>query len=195
MIREALMAPIEVYTDRLILRIENSDIADKVLAFYIKNAISFEKYEPTRPEDFYTVEYHQDALKSEASLYKIGSFVRYYIYTQDDPDIIVGALNFNVKFDADRPFVEIGYKIDSDYRNLGIVTEAVRKGLRIMHDHYGIERFDMRILPNNYPSKKVAKKLGFVPVELEPQSANVLGEQVDVMRFRWFWPKEDEAPE
>ncbi len=185
------MAPLKVYTDRLILRIENSEIADKVLAFYIKNAISFEKYEPTRPEDFYTLEYHQEALTGELSLYDMGSFVRYYIYTQDDPDIIVGALNFNVKYDADRAFVEIGYKIDSDYRNLGIVTEAVKKGMQIMHDHYGIERFDMRILPNNYPSKKVAKKLGFEPVEFEPQSANVLGKQVDVMRFRHFWGEND----
>ncbi|MBR4515502.1 MAG: GNAT family N-acetyltransferase [Lachnospiraceae bacterium] len=183
------MAPYITYTDRLILAIELPEIADKVLEFYIKNASTFERYEPTRPEDFYTLEYHQQAMEGELSLYDMGSFVRYYIYTKDDPDIIVGALNFNVKFDTDTSFVEIGYKIDSDYRNLGIATEAVREGLRIMHDYYNINRFDMRILPNNYPSKKVAKKLGFEPVEFEPQSANVLGEQVDVMRFRWFWDK------
>lgn len=186
------MAPTIVYTDRLILAIKSSDIAGEVLEFYKKNAKTFERYEPTRPDDFYTLAYHVEAMEGELSLYNMGSFVRYYIFTKEDPDIIVGAVNFNVKFDTDMAFVEIGYKIDSDYRNLGVATEAVRAGIRVMHEHYSINRFDMRILPNNYPSKKVAKKLGFAPVEYEPQSANIMGQQVDVTRFRWMWCDESE---
>ena len=85
------MAPYITYTDRLILAIELPEIADKVLEFYIKNASTFERYEPTRPEDFYTLEYHQQAMEGELSLYDMGSFVRYYIYTKDDPDLIVSA--------------------------------------------------------------------------------------------------------
>ena len=62
------MAPTIVYTDRLILAIKSSDIAGEVLEFYKKNAKTFERYEPTRPDDFYTLAYHVEAMEGELSL-------------------------------------------------------------------------------------------------------------------------------
>lgn len=44
-------------TDRLILQVEKEDIADQLLDFYIRNRKQFERFEPTRPNNFYTLAY------------------------------------------------------------------------------------------------------------------------------------------
>ena len=52
-------------TDRLILQVEKEDIADQLLDFYIRNRKQFERFEPTRPNNFYTLAYQKASLRYE----------------------------------------------------------------------------------------------------------------------------------
>lgn len=177
------MGPMVKYTENLILRIENESMANNVLDLYIRNEKEFEMFEPTRPKNFYTPEFHANMLLREFKAYKLGSFLRYYIYHTDNPNTIIGAVNFNFLSDGNVRFSEIGYKIDKNYQNQGIGYEACMAGIEIMKSCYGFKRFDARIHPDNVASIRLAEKLGFSPMCVEPKSANILGHYVDLIRY------------
>lgn len=181
--KETLMGPLIKYTNRLILRVENESKAKQVLDLYLRNRLPFEQYEPTRPASFYTQDYHWPSLHREYIAYTMGTFLRYYIYLKDRPDKIIGAINFNIFRTSREPYAEIGYKIDALYQNRGIAYEACEAALYVLEHDYQIHRVDARIHPENIASITLATKLGFRPLQFEPQSANILGHYVDLMRY------------
>ena len=99
------------------------------------------------------------------------------------PDKIIGAINFNIFRTSREPYAEIGYKIDALYQNRGIAYEACEAALYVLEHDYQIHRVDARIHPENIASITLATKLGFRPLQFEPQSANILGHYVDLMRY------------
>lgn len=177
------MGPLETHTKHYILKVENESKAKNVLDLYLRNRIPFEKYEPTRPSNFYTIDYHTSMLIRERRAYDMNSFVRYYIYSPANLSRIIGAVNFNIYRNESEDFVEIGYKVDSLYQNQGIAYEVLSHLIPLVEEHYNIHRFDARIHPENYPSIRLAVKLGFNPLYLEPKSANILGKDVDIVRY------------
>ena len=177
------MGPLIKYTNRLILRVENESKAKQVLDLYLRNRLPFEQYEPTRPASFYTQDYHWSSLRREYIAYTMGNFLRYYIYFKDRPDKTIGAINFNIFRTSREPYAEIGYKIDALYQNRGIAYEACEAALYVLEHDYQIHRVDARIHPENIASITLATKLGFRPLQFEPQSANILGHYVDLMRY------------
>lgn len=177
------MGPLIKYTNRLILRVENESKAKQVLDLYLRNRLPFEQYEPTRPASFYTQDYHWSSLHRGYIAYTMGTFLRYYIYLKDRPDKIIGAINFNIFRTSREPYAEIGYKIDALYQNRGIAYEACEAALYVLEHDYQIHRVDARIHPENIASITLATKLGFRPLQFEPQSANILGHYVDLMRY------------
>ena len=176
------MAPELMETERLLLRVEHEDAAARVLDLYLRNRDEFEAYEPTRPEGFYTEDFHRQVLRREYNMYLSEQFLRYHLYFKEQPEYCVGSLNFNIRNDGNI-FCEIGYKIEHTLWNQGVATEAVVAGIEIMQDYYPITRVDARILGTNKKSRHLVKKLGFVFMCEEPQSANILGKDVDITRY------------
>lgn len=177
------MGPLVKYSNRLILRVENQSKAKEVLDLYLRNRIAFERYEPTRPANFYSLDYHSNALQREYISYSLGTFLRYYVYMASNPNKIIGAVNFNFFQGQHGSYAEIGYKIDSLYQERGIGYEACMTALQVLVNDYDIHQVDARIHPNNIASLRLANKMGFRPVRLEPQSANIMGRYEDLMRY------------
>lgn len=177
------MGPAIKFTPNLILRVEDESRADEVLALYLRNKDVFEQFEPTRPANFYSRDYHKIMLSREHKAYLMGTFLRYYIYAKNEPNLIIGAINFNIMHDNLSSYAEIGYKIDYAHQNHGYATEACTYGMSVLNECYGINRFYTRIHPDNHPSRHVVKKLGFDFDCIEPQSANILGKYCDLYRY------------
>ena len=177
------MGPYIKLTNRLVLRVENETKAKEVLALYQRNRFEFESFEPTRPANFYTLDYHINALRREYKAYTLGTFLRYYIYSADNMSKIIGAVNFNLYRYGETPYAEIGYKMDSLNQRRGYTFEACTAAIDVISTEYGINRIDARIHPDNVASIGLAAKMGFKPLCLEPQSANILGKNVDIIRY------------
>lgn len=177
------MGPYIKYTKNLILQVENESKAKEVLDLYLRNRYVFEQFEPTRPFDFYTIDYHYSMLYREYNAFLRGNFIRYYIYRPSNMSRIIGAINFNIHMDSVEPYAEIGYKIDQLYQNQGLCYEACLACLQVIKNDYGIHKVDARIHPDNKSSIALARKLGFKPLYVEPQSANVMGKYVDLVRY------------
>lgn len=177
------MVPTTKYTKHYILKIEDLSKAKNVLDLYLRNRQTFEQFEPTRPSNFYTKKYHEAMLDREYRMYLMGNFVRYYIYSPANATRIIGAINFNFFNTGNEAYAEVGYKVDSLYQNQGVAYETVSAAIEAVSQHYGVKCFHARIHPANYPSIRLATKLGFQPVRVEPQSANIMGKYEDLIRY------------
>ncbi|MDE6026353.1 MAG: GNAT family N-acetyltransferase [Lachnospiraceae bacterium] len=177
------MGPSVKFIDNLILRVENESCAKSVLELYQRNKINFEQFEPTRPNDFYTLEYHKRMLHREYMAYLSNKFIRYFIYSDKNPSRIIGAINYNIMNNGKNDYAELGYKVDIMYQQQGIAYKACLSTFDILANEYGIDRIDARIHPHNIASIRLAEKIGFKPICLEPKSANILGHYVDLIRY------------
>jgi len=177
------MAPLIHHTNRLILKVEDETKARHVLDLYLRNRANFERFEPTRPANFYTLDFHSTMLRREYIAYNDDLFVRYFIYRTYNTTRIIGSINFNFKYDELHPYAEIGYKVDALYQNQGIAYEACLAAIKVIISEYNFSRIDARIHPDNIASIKLATKLGFSPVKIEPKSAHVNGKKVDLIRY------------
>ena len=62
------------------MKVEDDSIASRVLRFYKENRIYFDPYEPTRSEQFYTLDYHDAYLRAEYNQIIHGKALRYFVY-------------------------------------------------------------------------------------------------------------------
>ena len=124
-------------TDRLILKVLRPEAAKKVLCFYLDNKELFEKYEASRPDNFYTVKYQKSVLLCEYNLTVQLSAVRFYVFLKDDPDRIIGTICFRDITRSIYDSCEVGYKFDERFWHHGYATEALIEGIDIMFGDLG----------------------------------------------------------
>lgn len=60
--------------------------------------------------------------------------------------------------------VEYGFTVFPAYRRKGYAREACSAVMRWAFDHYNVEEFILTIRPNNIPSLRLTKSLGFEKV-------------------------------
>lgn len=148
-------------TERLVLKGLDKTYADMTLDYFIRNKDFFEEWDPQKGDDFYTKEYQEELLDREAANSESGSVLNLWIFKKDDDRRIIGYISFgNI---VRGPFLScyLGYKLDKDEINKGYVTEAIRKGIDIVFDEYGLHRIEANIMPKNKRSLRVVEKLGF----------------------------------
>lgn len=170
-------------TQRLLLKIENERIYSKVLNFYNDNKDLFEKYEPTRCLNFYTLAYQRNYLSMEQQEMNEHKMIRLWIYTKADPSHIIGTISFCNITQGAFMSATLGYKLDKGYQGQGYAYEACIKGLDIMRHAYHIHRIEARIMPSNKNSMALINHLGFRFEGIEYKSVEINHQWEDHMRF------------
>ena len=148
-------------TDRLILRVLHESSAAEVLKFYKKNREIFEIWEPIQSEDFYTVEHQAAILRLEFQLVVKRMAVRFWIFSKDYPDEIVGTVSFQNILRSIYQSGMIGYKLDPFYWKKGYATEALEKAISVVFQEFDLHRIEALVLPQNTASIRLLKRLGF----------------------------------
>jgi ribosomal-protein-alanine N-acetyltransferase len=148
-------------TDRINLAVLQKKDAEKVLDYYIRNKDFLEEWDAHRPEGFYTLEYQQQMLEKEYKAYFDGTLLKLWISPKGEPSKVIGFVVFNNIVRGCFLSCHLGYKLDKDYINNGYITEAVKKGIEIVFNDYGLHRVEANIMPRNIRSMRVVEKLGF----------------------------------
>lgn len=185
----------QLTTDRLIMKIEDSNKTSDILAFYQNNKTLFEQFEPTRPENFYTEAYQRATISYEYSEIIKGKSLRYYIYLPSQPDTIIGSINFFRMEHGPFSRASIGYKLDAAYHGNGYAYEACKASIPVLFDNYKIHRIEARVALNNTPSVKLLERLHFQFEGIEYKSVEVNGTFTDHYRYSLLaedWYKERE---
>ncbi len=148
-------------TERLILKVLDKTNANLVLDYYLRNESFLEEWETKKDQNFYTKEYHQELLSKELMSIENDNMLRLWIFKKNDDTKIIGSVGFNNIVRGAFLSCHLGYKLDKDEINKGYITEAIKKGIDIMFDEYGLHRIEANIMPKNKRSFRVVEKLGF----------------------------------
>jgi len=97
---------------------------------------------------------------------------------------VVGSIGFHGPPDEESR-LEIGYRVDPQYRNRGFARESATAMYAWAHDRHGITTFVASVSPDNIPSLNLIEEYGYV----------LQGEQMDdidglelVFETRWPFP-------
>lgn len=148
-------------TERLILKILDKSHAESVIDYYLRNKSFLEEWEAVKSDEFYTKKYQEEQLDNELSNIENESSFRLWVFKKEDSSRIIGSIGFsNIVWGA---FLScyLGYKLDKDEINKGYVTEAIKKGIEVMFNEFGLHRIEANIMPKNICSLRVVEKLGF----------------------------------
>jgi ribosomal-protein-alanine N-acetyltransferase len=77
----------------------------------------------------------------------------------------IGSAGFHAPPDAEGR-VEIGYKVQPEYRRQGVATEVVHAMFDWAHDQ-GVDLFRASVSPDNVPSLAIVRGLGFRQVDVQ----------------------------
>lgn len=170
-------------TDRLILKVLKGDSAEAVLNFYLDNKNLFERYEPERPDNFYTVEHQKAVLICEYNLTVKLSAVRFYVFRKEQPDQIIGTICFRNITRSFYQSCEIGYKFDLRYQHQGYAFEALCMGISVMFADLGLHRIEANVMPCNKPSIRLLEAIGFGLEGTSRDLAKIRGRWEDHLRY------------
>lgn len=150
------------YTDRLIIKVLNTDWASEVCNFYKRNKDFFEPYEPQRAPNFYTVPFHEATLRYEYHELLSSHHLRFFLFEPIDPDKIIGSVCFSDIKRSSFQSCTLGYKMDFSFCNQGYMTEALSYCInRIIFGELSLHRIEATVLPDNLPSIRLMEHLNF----------------------------------
>lgn len=176
-------------TERLSIRLADPVMADYVFDYYRRNEAFFKAFDPVRPPEFYTLEYHRAALAGEHVLAKDDKSYRFYISLRGQ-DEIIGMVGLNNLIRGAFESCFLSYKLDVNHKKNGYMTEALRKVLAVAFGELGLHRVEANILPDNYASIRTAEKAGLEKEAYFSKYLKISGEWRDHVHYVAFSPLE-----
>lgn len=156
-----------------------------VQQFYWKNRNYLKPWEPTRTEGFYSFEYQFQDLLEQSRAFRKGEEYRFWLTPKDKPNIIIGSVVISGIFRGNFQSCFMGYKMDKDWTGQGRMTEACRRMVEFAFSRKGadLHRIEINIVPENTPSVRIAKKLGFTQEGFSRKYLQIDGQWKDHLRF------------
>jgi ribosomal-protein-alanine N-acetyltransferase len=185
--------PIELLTERLVLRTVDASFAAPALDFAIRNRAFHEEWNPLVDESFYTLEFQQQRLGIERELLAQDRSVRLWLFKRDDRSYqrIIGDLAFSNIVRGAFQSCHLGYKVDGAEINQGYITEALSRAIRFAFDDMRLHRIEANIMPKNARSRRVVEKLGFVDEGLAHKYLKIAGVWEDHIHYVLLNPNEE----
>ncbi|MCR5153597.1 MAG: GNAT family N-acetyltransferase [Lachnospiraceae bacterium] len=174
---------IKYETKRLVLLIADESHAALILDFLKRNHESFAPYEPSYPENYYTLKYQMMFHRASMKQFLKSTGLRYYLFEKGAPETILGCVAVSDIKMGEEKSCSISYKLDKDARGMGFAHEAVEFLIDEIAKEWGIHRIEADILPENEDSIRFAKKLGFDFEGIAKSSHKVQGCWKDHARY------------
>ncbi|MGL5151767.1 MAG: GNAT family N-acetyltransferase [Clostridium sp.] len=132
--------------------------ADKLLDYYLNNKTHLEKFEPTRDDNFYTIDTQRNILSEEYKQYINGTTVNLGIYYDDK---LIGKIKIaNIVQGIFKSGI-VGYSIDENYQGKGYMKEALNLLIDYAWEDLELHRIEASALLDNERSKCVLEACGF----------------------------------
>lgn len=146
--------------DKIFIRFLEEVDAEAMCDLYIQNKDFFQKYSPTRHDDFYTYEWQCESIKNSTrqrendERYLFGVFLR-------DTETLIGNVTLSEVLRGPLQSCFIGYSLDQRHNGKGYMAEAVRLALDFAYNHLLLHRIEAGAMPHNLASIRVLEKAGF----------------------------------
>jgi ribosomal-protein-alanine N-acetyltransferase len=150
-----------ITTKRMELKILKARDAQIVLEFILRNKIPHEQFEVLKPDSYYTLKTIKQILEIEFNDIEKGSMLRLYMFEKNNPDKVIGMLNFSQIIRGGFNSCYLGYRVDKDYEGKGYMKEAIQDAVAYVFKSLMLHRIEANIMPWNIRSINLIKSLGF----------------------------------
>lgn len=171
---------IELQGDNIVLRNLTPGNAEDLLDYYIRNKEHLAPFEPTRDNNFYTLECQRNLLNESYRQFLNGSCIEVGIFKDDR---FIGKLKLSSIVFGIFKSGFLGYSIDKTEEGKGYMKEAVNMFLKYIFDEEGLHRIEASALVDNERSKGVLKKCGFKELGLNEKYLLIDGKWKDHLTY------------
>ena len=151
----------ELETERLRLELPDPSRAVEVVDYYERNRDHLRRWDPRRPEGFYTVAFWQAQLASNRQEFHLGRNARFFIRPHDRHDLVIGSVNLSNFVRGVFQACHLGFGIDAQYEGSGRMREALERVLTYAFDELELHRVMANYQPTNERSGALLRRLGF----------------------------------
>jgi len=179
-----------LYTDRLALKVLDPAFAPQVLDFLIRNRSFLKEWNPSVSDDFYTLAFQRQKLQTDLALIEDGRMLRLWLFKREDAQFerAIGSVTFNNIVRGAFQSCHLGYQIDEQEINKGLMTEALRRAIAFIFEEWKLHRIEANVMPHNGRSRRVVEKLGFVEEGLARRYLKINGVWEDHIHYVIFNP-------
>jgi [ribosomal protein S5]-alanine N-acetyltransferase len=176
---------LELHTDRLALKVLDSSYADRVLGFFVRNRDFLREWNPTTTDEFYTAAFHAEKLANDLAWMREGWLLRLHLFAREDTarEHVVGTVSLNNIVRGAFQSCHLGYQIDEQAANQGLMTEALRRVIAYAFDQLKLHRIEANVMPRNIRSRRVVEKLGFAEEGLAKRYLRINGVWEDHIHY------------
>ncbi|BAZ41099.1 GCN5-related N-acetyltransferase [Calothrix sp. NIES-4101] len=151
-----------IICDRIILRMANSEDIPQILNYFIQNKTYLTPYYPAWYDEFFTEEYWKLQIDVNYQEFNSDRSLRLFIFLQDNPNQIIGTLNFNNFVRGVAQYCNVGYSLAENEQGKGYMTAALQGAIQYMFQEVKMHRISANYMPHNRRSGNLLKRLGFV---------------------------------
>jgi [ribosomal protein S5]-alanine N-acetyltransferase len=151
-------------------RLEVAD-AEDLLEMLLRDRAFLDRWEPTRPDGFYTLERHQkrlELLQGDETFADFGIF-------RAAGDELVGRIQLSGISRGPFENAYLGYFVSERHNGRGYATEAVRQAVEVAFGELGLHRVQAAVMPRNLASVRVLEKAGFREEGFAPRYLQIAG--------------------
>ena len=152
---------LKLKSSRLILRHGQPKDISAILAYYRDNQEHLAPFEPLKPSAFYTRSYWEESLNERLLDAQEGRSLRLFIFLREQPDVLIGTVNFNNYVRGVFQSCTLGYSLSEKAQGHGYMNEALQLGIRHVFEAVKLHRIGANYLPHNQRSANLLKRLGF----------------------------------
>ncbi|MEU0101165.1 GNAT family protein [Streptomyces sp. NPDC006267] len=151
-------------------------------AAFTRNRAYLRRWEPVRPESFYTVEGQAARLTALLADRDAGRAMPWVLADADDR--VIGAFTLSAVERGPFRNARLGYWVGEDRAGQGLATAAVGAVCDAARDRLGLHRVEAATVTDNAPSQRVLAKAGFERIGTAPGYLHINGRWSDHHLFQ-----------
>lgn len=144
----------------IVIRPLTPEHAEALLQLRLDNREYMSRYDPIRPEHYWTIETQRELLANGQLQYEQGIGYTFGMFTNDTGQLI-GRIEISGVSRGPFQNANIGYFVDTQHHGQGYATEAVRWCVQFAFREAGLHRLQAGVMTWNTPSSRVLEKSGF----------------------------------
>lgn len=164
--------------DKVYIRFYEESDAEALCDLHLRNREFFQKYTPSRNDDYYTVKWQLENIRNCAEQMKEGRKYSFGIFAKDNDKLIGNVTLSEVLHDCLQGCF-IGYYLDKESNGKGYMTEAVNLAVDFALNVLLLHRIEAGVMPHNTASMRVLEKAGFHKEGIAQKNVKINGRWED----------------
>ncbi|MBX7193000.1 MAG: GNAT family N-acetyltransferase [Sandaracinaceae bacterium] len=137
------------------------DEARAVLDFFSRNEAHLGRWEPARPDDFFTLDGWRKRLEGYRDQALAGASYRFHLFEKSAPHQVIGSIGLSNVIRGVFQCAHLGFGLDARAEGRGLMLEAVNATVEFAFETLELHRIEANHQPQNLRSAALLRRAGF----------------------------------